>query len=195
MKVVDVGSGNSPIRQANVLVDKYIDDDCHRRGAFRQTGAEVIEADVTSLPFNDNHFDFVNCTHVIEHVDKPKRAIEELQRVAKSGYIEVPSYIAERMLFGSSNHKWVYLIFGNQIHYKRSKATDSNNLLKFKLARMLDPFCNTCHTKYFWGHGRYIKYKFNNETRGPLGRIENFLSMTMGVVTQNIINRFIRWMI
>jgi len=43
---------------------------------------------------------------VLEHVNDPIKACGEIQRIAKAGYIECPSYIAE-LLLGHDCHKWV----------------------------------------------------------------------------------------
>jgi len=95
--VLDVGSGDKPFWRADVMVDKYLEDDQQRA-----TGAIVydkrklfVEADVENLPFKDKAFDFVFCAHLLEHVSHPDRAIKELTRVAKCGYIEVPSAIGD----------------------------------------------------------------------------------------------------
>lgn len=95
--VLDVGSGDKPFWRADVMVDKYLEDDQQR-----STGAMVydkrklfIEADVENLPFKNNAFDFVFCAHLLEHVLHPDRAIKELTRVARRGYIEVPSAIGD----------------------------------------------------------------------------------------------------
>ncbi|MGD9382167.1 MAG: methyltransferase domain-containing protein [Candidatus Thorarchaeota archaeon] len=192
MKVLDVGSGNNPIKQATVLLDKYPDDDTHRRGELKLLeGRQFIKGDVCDMSmFTEDEFDFVNCTHVLEHLDDPFTAFNELMRVGKSGYIETPSFIAERMLFGSLNHKWAVVSFMNTTLFNRSRGRrHQDKKLKFKLMRTLDFMLNTCHTKIYWGHGKIIKYKFRNESTNSLIRkAENFLSMTAGICSQNLIN-------
>ena len=54
-------------------------------------GIEFLAAKVESLPFPDNSFDTVICTHVVEHVLEPKKAIAELRRIcARRLIIVVP---------------------------------------------------------------------------------------------------------
>ncbi len=48
-----------------------------------------IEANIQDLPFKDNQFDTVVCTHTLEHVQDLSGAIEELRRVAKKKLIIV----------------------------------------------------------------------------------------------------------
>ena len=53
----------------------------------------TINMDVTSLAFEDNYFDFILCSHVLEHVEDDVTAMRELYRVLKVdglGIIQVP---------------------------------------------------------------------------------------------------------
>jgi SAM-dependent methyltransferase len=75
----------------------------HRRGKFSSItgvdfvrpeglgseGFEFVQAPIESLPFVDNSFDTVICTHVIEHILDMHRAISELRRVAARRLIVV----------------------------------------------------------------------------------------------------------
>jgi len=52
---------------------------------------EIVTAKIESLPFTDNEFDTVICTHVIEHILDYRQAIAELRRVcARKLIIVVP---------------------------------------------------------------------------------------------------------
>ena len=48
-------------------------------------GPKVNRADITSIPFVDNKFDFILCNHVLEHIIDDKLAMSELYRVLKPG--------------------------------------------------------------------------------------------------------------
>ncbi|MEX0936377.1 MAG: methyltransferase domain-containing protein [Pirellulales bacterium] len=79
-----------------------------------------VQMDICSIPFPDEHFDVVYCSHVLEHVPDDRRAMHELCRVLKpTGWavllvpvtrertIEDPSITdpAEReRLFGQHDH-------------------------------------------------------------------------------------------
>jgi ubiquinone/menaquinone biosynthesis C-methylase UbiE len=52
-------------------------------------GIKFTKGSVTSLPFPDNAFDIVLCTHMIEHIIPLERAIAELIRVAQKKLIIV----------------------------------------------------------------------------------------------------------
>lgn len=45
--------------------------------------------DLTSLPYSDNHFDFVFANHVLEHIDNDKVAMKEIFRVLKPNGIAI----------------------------------------------------------------------------------------------------------
>ena len=40
-----------------------------------------VKADICSLPFADNEFDFIICNHVLEHIPDDIKAMEELYRI------------------------------------------------------------------------------------------------------------------
>jgi SAM-dependent methyltransferase len=50
---------------------------------------ECKKADITALPFADNSFDTVLCTHVLEHIREPQKALAELIRVTRKRLIVV----------------------------------------------------------------------------------------------------------
>lgn len=104
--VLDVGSGQNPNMRANVLCDRFLSDHSERAcGGKPISDRPLVVADAERLPFRDGAFDFVVCSHLMEHVRHPGKLAAELQRVASRGYIETPSRIHER-LYGNPFHKW-----------------------------------------------------------------------------------------
>ncbi|OFY43558.1 MAG: SAM-dependent methyltransferase [Bacteroidetes bacterium GWF2_40_14] len=121
-RVLEVGPGSNPTRRANVLTERYVDDNFHRRGDFmlypHQT---LVQADGENLPFGDREFDYVICCHVLEHVDNPYKFMQEQFRVSKKGYIETPSLLGE-FLAPKASHRWVMLEIDNKmVIYEKSK--------------------------------------------------------------------------
>lgn len=94
--VLEVGSGGNPYFRANVLIDAY-EQTRERHWEPLITDRPTILGRVESLPFKDKVFDFVIASHVLEHSKDPARFLNELMRVAKSGYIEVPDAFMERV--------------------------------------------------------------------------------------------------
>ncbi len=66
---------------------------CDKRMPGYSYPENVLNADITDLPFDDNSFDFLLCSHVLEHIKQDRRAISELFRVLKpggDGIVQVP---------------------------------------------------------------------------------------------------------
>ncbi len=115
-EVLDVGCGAYPFPHATMLVDLYTEKSEHRAEELRTDGKSFKVADINHLPFNDKSYDFVFCSHVLEHVENPKCACEELIRVGKRGYIETPSVMTDVMFsWAKGMHKWVTFIIANRI--------------------------------------------------------------------------------
>jgi SAM-dependent methyltransferase len=63
----------------------------------RATGIDLRQYNGTNIPFEDNTFDLVVSTHVVEHVPDPRGFIAELIRVSSDYvYIEVPCELTLR---------------------------------------------------------------------------------------------------
>ncbi len=107
-KVLDVGSGDHPNERADVLLEREIEATEHRSGAKAviPDGKKLVLGDATCMPFDNKEFDFVIASHIAEHIDEPEKFCSELQRVAKSGYIETPDAFSE-FIFNEQFHKWV----------------------------------------------------------------------------------------
>jgi SAM-dependent methyltransferase len=45
----------------------------------------TIDMDLTSLKFDNNFFDFILCSHVLEHIQDDRKAMQEMFRVLKPG--------------------------------------------------------------------------------------------------------------
>lgn len=56
---------------------------------MRQAGLtpELRQADICSIPYADESFDFVMAAHVVEHLPEPQQALREMARVLKPGGI------------------------------------------------------------------------------------------------------------
>lgn len=84
-----------------------------------------VKIDVTQIPFRDNLFDVVLCSHVLEHVPQDMLAMQELFRILKPGgwaFLAVPIKInattfedssitspeERRRYFGQENHVRYY---------------------------------------------------------------------------------------
>lgn len=72
-------------------------------------GLRFVQGSVEDLPFADNEFDTVVCTHTLEHVQRIDAALEELRRVAKRRLIiVVPRERPYRFSFNLHLHFFPY---------------------------------------------------------------------------------------
>ncbi len=91
--VVDIGGGDQPHWRADVIVDKFPEGERASQrflGGSMSPDRPIFVVDAGDLPFRTGTFDYAVCSHTLEHVPDPKAAVEEMCRVAKRGYIEVP---------------------------------------------------------------------------------------------------------
>ncbi|MCJ7660957.1 MAG: class I SAM-dependent methyltransferase [Anaerolineales bacterium] len=106
--VLDVGSGDKPHWRADVLLEKFPSKmyaNQRSEGGHAVIDRWTILGDVQDMPFRDKAFDYVICSHLLEHVENPNCAIQELERVGKRGYIEVPFEGAQKLIDFPS-HLW-----------------------------------------------------------------------------------------
>lgn len=68
--VLDVGSGHKPHPRADVLCDKFLDDNAER-GFDLVVDRPLVAGDVQNLPFRSDAFDFIITRHILEHVESP----------------------------------------------------------------------------------------------------------------------------
>lgn len=114
--VLDIGSGGDPFRYATVLADRYLEPRRHRSESFRAEGRPAVICDIHQLPFADQQFDYVVCSHVLEHVDDPVKACRELQRVGKAGFIETPTLMKDALFaWADGMHKWHVSSIANRL--------------------------------------------------------------------------------
>ncbi len=116
--VLDVGSGGWPFRRADHLADRFPEGTTHRFENMVRDERPFFAVDIEQLPFADHAYEFVFCSHVLEHLDNPGQAIRELMRVARRGYLEVPTRLSDIMFNFTrlkDHHRWHGLRLGNTL--------------------------------------------------------------------------------
>ena len=99
-KILDIGCGYSAHEKAKVICDV-------QDLSMFYKNKEFVKLDSKILPFNDNEFDFVIASHVIEHVEDVNFFLKELERVSSKGYIELPTSLEDNLVFENKNdHLW-----------------------------------------------------------------------------------------
>ena len=98
--ILDIGCGYSANEYATTICDVQDLSNFYKEKNF-------IKLENNILPFKDNQFDFVIASHVMEHVKDLKFFINELERVSKKGYIELPTKLEDNLVFeNKKEHIW-----------------------------------------------------------------------------------------
>jgi hypothetical protein len=135
-QVLDVGGWACPFNRAQWVLDSEPYD---TRGFYKTFGGQPfqggerewftretwVQRDIcehTPWPFADKQFDFAVCSHTLEDLRDPLWVCAELRRVARRGYIEIPSRAFESTrgierpgMAGLSHHRWLIDIDGDEI--------------------------------------------------------------------------------
>ncbi|MBI3815025.1 MAG: methyltransferase domain-containing protein [Nitrospinae bacterium] len=77
--VLEIGSGDKPFIRADILMDKFIRDDTERGGRII-ADRPFICGDIENLPFKDKSFDYIYCSHIVEHMKTPEKGLEEIRK-------------------------------------------------------------------------------------------------------------------
>jgi len=126
-QILDIGCNQDAVKYAQTVADVQ-----DFSSFYKNKGKEFILIESKVLPFKDNQFDFVYASHVIEHIEDVSHFINELQRISKQGYIELPSMLEDNIILSENSindHKWIF------------KFDDVKNiLLTEKKKQLIEPF-------------------------------------------------------
>ena len=158
-KVLDVGCGYTANKNATTLCDvldlqNYYPD------------KEFVKLESKNLPFKDNEFDFVIASHVLEHVKEANFFINELQRIANKGYIEVPTILEDNLVFeNKKDHLWhINFDDDNQKLIINKKVQVFEPILTVSTSQKLrEYFRSSLVTELYWEEK--IDFKFNLESQ------------------------------
>lgn len=82
-RLIDIGCGTKPLKNMFApYVEEHVGLDHNEM--FHQKDNVDIFADAYSIPVPDGSFDTVLCTDVLEHLEEPQKAVDEMYRVLSS---------------------------------------------------------------------------------------------------------------
>lgn len=88
--LLDVGCGRGYFLDVLSKKTKYLLTGCDMHNTLsKEMNAHFVNGYIEELPFPDNAFDIVTCSHVIEHIINIKQALAELKRVARKQLVIV----------------------------------------------------------------------------------------------------------
>ena len=158
-KILDIGCGYSANNYATTICDVQDLSNFYKNKNF------VILKN-NDLPFNDNQFDFVISSHVMEHVKDLKYFIKEIERVSKRGYIELPTKLEDNLVFeNKKEHLWQMdfddvnhkLLISKKIQFLEPILTVST------IQKMRKYFKSSLVLELFWENK--IEYEFIEENQ------------------------------
>jgi hypothetical protein len=131
--VLEVGPGGTPHPRSDVLLEKHFTSE---REALGQRGYEPelrtekmrILYGGGRLPFKDKAFDYVICSHVLEHVRDIEYCVSEIQRIAPRGYFEFPTIYYD-FVYNFPEHTTLLLYQNEKIYYMLKEESPLNQFL------------------------------------------------------------------
>jgi hypothetical protein len=137
-RVVDVGGGAAAFPRADHVIDALpiesaglgSNGNSHRALGVaprynRERWTQLDLCDHRPWPFADKAFDFAVCSHLLEDVRDPIWICSELRRIARAGYIEVPSRVQEQSKgvenprhAGYWHHRWLVEKHGGGLRFR-----------------------------------------------------------------------------
>ncbi len=157
-------------------------------GEIEETSAAFTSAgDATRLPFQDNTFDRVIASEVLEHIYDDEDALDELFRVLKPQgilAITVPSYFPEKICWGISDEYHAPIEVGGHVRIYKKRELETKitaaGLVPIDFHR-----AHALHSPYWW-------LKCAVGTKNDRNRLVNayLRFLTWDIVKQPALTRF-----
>jgi hypothetical protein len=175
-KVIDVGgsAGGWSYNYVDAIVD-FNDMQKDHNPNIMHFKCDITHPDswteVLSYVEENGKYDFCICSHTLEDIMNPVYVAEQIQKIAKEGYVAVPSKYRELSRFecgptgyrGYIHHRWIFDMRDNIfIGYPKINYLDSTNVFD-KIADM-DEYKSDL--SFYWKDKIDINY-INNNYLGP----------------------------
>jgi hypothetical protein len=167
--VLDVGGWIQPFTRADWVLDLMPYDTRGRHGSqgepperfSRETWVQRDICDHEPWPFEDDQFDFVVCAHTLEDVRDPIWVCRELARVARAGYIEVPSRLEEHAAcfqgpwVGWGHHRWFAEVGDGRIDFVLKHHVIHTRSANYFPQRYYDTLTEDQRAQTLWWEGSF----------------------------------------
>jgi len=177
-KVIDVGgsTGGWSSNYVDAIVD--INDFSSNNDRIKHFKCDITHPnswkEILEYVENNGKFDFCICTHTLEDIINPVYVAEQIEKIAKEGYIAVPTKYRELSRFeingcnsfrGYIHHRWIFDVVDNIfIGYPKINYIEINS----DFDKISDLDNNKLDLSFFWKDKIDIIY-LNNNYLGPSG--------------------------
>lgn len=143
--ILDVGAGEgfslSKLQEEGIgkrLEGIEYMDEAIELGKKQYPDIKIKKGDIYKLPYKNNSFDIIICTEVLEHLDRPDEALNELKRVSKKylllsvpnePYFTIQRFLRGKNIKGLGAHSehiqwWTHEAFMNFLRGNKLKILD-----------------------------------------------------------------------
>jgi len=137
----------------------------------------MVKEDITNISFQDNSFDIIFCSHVLEHIEDDHKAMKELHRVLKpDGFaiLQVPIYYEfnGRKIdktyedFSVSSPEEREKVFGQKDHFRVYGRDYSDRLTKTGFKVKIEKYLHSLSSEDIKRYGLISNSKFGNTIIG-----------------------------
>lgn len=152
-KILDIGCGVGSFLKLNREIAIGIDGNWENLKKGSKFSENIVQGNIIELPFSDESFDGINCSHVIEHFmpDNAYKLLSEMNRVLKvGGMLVISTPVLGANFYNDFTHIKPYYPAAIMHYYDENKIQRTKNEI-------------TCHYKL-----KEIKWRYEKVDIKPL---------------------------
>jgi SAM-dependent methyltransferase len=126
-KVLEIGPGADPHERSDVFLEYEFDKEADYAAQFGhdeklETDKQIVFYKGDTFPFIDDEFDYVICSHVLEHVNDVPKFLSEVFRIAKKGYFEYPTILYDYLYNFDVHLNYLNFVDGKLFYMKKADS-------------------------------------------------------------------------
>ena len=175
LKILDLGCSNVNYwPEANHFAD--INDHKKEFQKLNLTYTQIPSDGI--LPFKDKEFDYIILSHVMEHVPNLLEFKNEIERIGKSGYIELPTKLNDNLVFGCEHeiygHKWWFEFDDDQqaLLYTKKVNAIEKFLSVAQVWRFQEYYEDSFLLKFYWKDSFDLKERATKKKKKKITFLE-----------------------